>query len=42
MPSATPKLLGSYAMPAFSYGDVVRCARRGDVRIVGLSEVPIP
>src|SRR5262249_25716201 len=37
-----PRLLGSYATPAFDYGDVVTCARRGDVRIVGLSEAPIP
>src|SRR5262245_40437741 len=37
-----PELLGSYATPAFEYGDVVSCARRGDVRIVGLSEAPIP
>ena len=34
--NATPKLLDSYATPAFSYGDVVTCARRGEVRIVGL------
>src|SRR5262249_41399153 len=40
--NATPKLLGSYATPAFDYGDVVFCERRGDVRIVGLSEAPIP
>ena len=37
-----PKLLGSYATPTFSYGDVVECARRGEVRIVGLSSAPIP
>jgi hypothetical protein len=37
-----PKLLGRYQTPAFKYGDVVTCARRGDVRIVGLSEAPIP
>src|SRR5258708_7726444 len=40
--TAPPKLLGSYSTPAFSYGDVVSCARRGDVRVVGLSEAPIP
>ena len=40
--NAPPKLLGSYATPAFACGDVVICARRGDVRIVGLSEAPIP
>ena len=40
--TAPPKLLGSDATPAFGYGDVVRCARRGEVRIVGLSEAPIP
>ena len=40
-PVPTPqKLLGSYATPAFARGDVVRCARRGDVRIVGVSEAP--
>src|SRR5262249_43247992 len=43
MPAAgTPKLLGTYRTPRFEYGDVVTCARRGDVRIVGLSEAPIP
>src|SRR5262249_2365320 len=42
MSSMSSKLLGSYATPAFDYGDVVECARRGDVRIVGLSEAPIP
>ena len=41
MPS-TPRLLGSYSTPTFSYGDVVECARRGEVRFVGLSEAPIP
>src|SRR5262249_22013209 len=39
MPAAgTPRLLGTYASPAFDYGDVVFCARRGDVRIVALSD----
>lgn len=42
MPDAIPKLLGNYATPAFEYGDVVVCERRGDVRIVGLSSAPIP
>jgi hypothetical protein len=37
-----PRLLGTYQTPAFSYGDVVRCDRRGEVRIVGLSDAPIP
>jgi hypothetical protein len=37
-----PKLLGKYATPRFSHGEVVHCARRGDVRIVGLSSAPIP
>jgi hypothetical protein len=37
-----PKLLGTYSTPSFDYGDVVECARRGEVRIVGLSEAPIP
>ena len=40
--STPPRVLGTYATPAFSYGDVVRCARRGEVRIVGLSFAPIP
>src|SRR5262249_52410889 len=40
--AGTPKLLGTYRTPRFEYGDVVTCARRGDVRIVGLSEAPIP
>jgi hypothetical protein len=37
-----PKVLGRYKTPRFRLGDVVRCARRGDVRIVGLSDAPIP
>jgi hypothetical protein len=37
-----PKLLGKYRTPKFRLGDVVRCARRGEVRIVGLSDAPIP
>jgi hypothetical protein len=37
-----PKLLGKYATPRVNYGDVVECARRGDVRIVGLSSAAIP
>ena len=37
-----PKLLGKYRTPTFNYGDVVACARRGDVRVVGLSDAPIP
>src|SRR5262249_6081349 len=37
-----PKLLGKYATPRFAYGDVVACARRGEVRIVALSDAPIP
>src|SRR5262249_2783903 len=32
-----PRLLGSYATPRFTYGDVVECARRGEVQIVGHS-----
>jgi hypothetical protein len=35
-----PRLLGTYQTPAFNYGDVVRCARRGDVRITGVSAAP--
>lgn len=37
-----PQLLGKYRTPRFRHGDVVSCARRGDVRIVGLSDAPIP
>jgi hypothetical protein len=40
--TSPPKLLGEYVTPRFDYGDVVECARRGEVRIVGLSEAPIP
>jgi hypothetical protein len=40
--TAPPKPLGSYSTPAFRLGDVVRCARRGDVRITGASDAPIP
>jgi hypothetical protein len=37
-----PSLLGKYRTPRFRIGDVVACARRGEVRIVGLSDAPIP
>ena len=37
-----PKLLGRYKTPRFRIGDVVACARRGDVRITGISDAPIP
>ena len=37
-----PRLLGTYKTPRFDYGDEVECARRRDVRIVGLSSAPIP
>jgi hypothetical protein len=37
-----PRLLGTYQTPTFTYGDVVCCARRGDVHVVGLSDAPIP
>jgi hypothetical protein len=37
-----PKLLGKYKTPRFKLGAVVNCARRGDLRIVGLSAGPIP
>src|SRR5207248_2535325 len=40
--STPPKLLGQCKAPRFRLGDVVACARRGDVRIVGLSDAPIP
>jgi hypothetical protein len=42
MPLNPPQLLNKYETPRFTYGDVVPCARRGDVRIVGLSSAPIP
>jgi hypothetical protein len=40
--TAPPKLLGTYRTPKFRVGDVVKCARRGDVRITGVSDAPIP
>jgi hypothetical protein len=42
VPDAPPKLLGRYKTPTFRLGDVVNCARRSTVRIVGLSDAPIP
>jgi hypothetical protein len=42
MPSNPPKLLGKSRTPRFSDGDAVECARRGEVRILGLSSAPIP
>ena len=36
------KLLGRYRTPRFHYGDVVTCALRGDMKIVGLSNARIP
>jgi hypothetical protein len=42
MPDAAPELLFDYQTPRFRYDDIKKCARRGDVRIVGLSEAPIP
>jgi len=42
MPNDPPKLLGEYETLRFDCGDVVECARRGEVRIVGLSSAPIP
>src|SRR5262249_43495967 len=44
-PGRTPTdttLLGTYATPAFQYGDVAFCALRGEVTLVGLREAPIP
>jgi hypothetical protein len=35
-------LLGTYATPAFNYGDVVFCELRGEVTLAGLREGPIP
>src|SRR4051812_49132675 len=37
-----PRLLDEYATPRLRAGDMARCARRGDVRVVGLSDAPIP
>jgi hypothetical protein len=37
-----PKLLGKYRTPRIRGGSVAVCARRGEVRVVGLSEAPIP
>jgi hypothetical protein len=42
MPDAAPTLLGRSKTPKFNPGGVVRCARRGNLRIVGLSDAPIP
>jgi hypothetical protein len=36
------KLLGQYRTPRFRYGDVVTCAMRGDMKVVGLSNARIP
>ncbi len=39
--TAPPELLGTYKTPRLHIGAVVSCARRGDVRVVGLSDAPI-
>jgi hypothetical protein len=36
------RLLGTYRTPRCRIGQVVRCAIRGEVEIVGLSDAPIP
>jgi hypothetical protein len=36
------KLLGKYRSPRFKYGDVVTCAIRGEVKIVGITNARIP
>src|SRR4051794_10265976 len=36
------RLLGTYSMPPFSYGDMVQDLRHGEVEIVKLSDAPIP
>ena len=36
------KLLGTYRTPRCRIGQWVRCQVRGEVRIVGLSDAPIP
>ena len=36
------RLLGRYKSPTFRYGQRVKCAVRGDVQIVGISDAPIP
>ena len=33
---------GPYRTPRFRYGKIVSCEVRGEVRIVGLSDAPIP
>jgi hypothetical protein len=35
-------LLGAYATPTFQYGDVVMCALRGEVTLLGLRDAPVP
>lgn len=43
MSRPTPQLhFGPYIAPAFRYGAKVVCEVRGDVRIIGLSDAPIP
>jgi hypothetical protein len=41
MPDTPPHLPGSYTTPLFRLGDLVVCALRGEVEIVGLSASPI-
>src|ERR1700722_12473206 len=36
------QLLGKYTTPRFRHGQVVTCEVRGEVRIVGLTDAPIP
>jgi hypothetical protein len=33
---------GSYRTPRFRYGSFVQCAMRGELRIVGITDGPIP
>jgi hypothetical protein len=36
------RLLGKYRTPRFKHGDVVTCAIRGEVKIVGITNARIP
>jgi hypothetical protein len=40
MPADPPRLLGSYAAPAVRLGQLVECAVRGEVEVVGVSAGP--
>ena len=43
MPTFGPStILGTYAMPRFTYGSVVQCEWRGEVVVTGLTDARIP